>query len=331
MIYNVSWIFLAIAVLELGLGYSQIQRHNAFKEIDVDDHTYGRVLRPGVYHANKTYGFGTRTIYDVIYSVDRNGLRASPMQGAGKPVFFFGCSFTFGEGVNDNETLPVSFSALSGTRAINFGISGNSPNSILRMLELDFPLKVEPESPGSIVYVAIPDHIRRAAAFYDWTKGMPHYESNGGLANYVGMYPAPEPITIFDRVFKQSAIYNAVKAYSRVPAGPSSDWDRGRYISIVRKMNLLAKERYNAEFIVVLWDEDLEKFQVGLRQDADWIDRELRDSGIPVLRLQGWDRFLTRDGHPDADGNRLAARELLAFMAGRPEVASKSIAPAKAQ
>lgn len=49
-------------------------------------------------------------IYDVGYSIDRNGLRVT---AEGKPpaVWFFGDSFTFGEGVEDDETLPAAYRA----------------------------------------------------------------------------------------------------------------------------------------------------------------------------------------------------------------------------
>ena len=50
-----------------------------------------------------------RTIYDVVYSFDERGNPASSQPSeplAHSQVVFLGGSFMFGEGLNDQETLP---------------------------------------------------------------------------------------------------------------------------------------------------------------------------------------------------------------------------------
>jgi hypothetical protein len=52
-----------------------------------------------------------KLIYDVTDTIDEKELRiAPPVQAVGPDgsVLFFGCSFTFGEGVRDREALPYS-------------------------------------------------------------------------------------------------------------------------------------------------------------------------------------------------------------------------------
>jgi hypothetical protein len=101
-------------------------------------------------------------IYDVKYTINQYGLRqvSTPPNGRpsdeSKPIFFFGDSFTFGEGVNDQDTLPQQFSVLSGLRAVNFGVHGYGPHQILRELETARPRIVEPRDPLAIVYT-LPD------------------------------------------------------------------------------------------------------------------------------------------------------------------------------
>ncbi len=50
------------------------------------------------------------TIYDATYSIDRDHLRQTRSCASGPTVGFFGCSFTFGEGLNDADTLPQQVS-----------------------------------------------------------------------------------------------------------------------------------------------------------------------------------------------------------------------------
>ncbi|MFA6914111.1 MAG: hypothetical protein WCQ83_02795, partial [Endomicrobiia bacterium] len=57
------------------------------------------------YDKNREY------IYNAIYNCYTNGLRYTKCnQKADKAYVFLGCSMVFGEGVNDNQTLPYYFS-----------------------------------------------------------------------------------------------------------------------------------------------------------------------------------------------------------------------------
>ena len=59
-------------------------------------------------------------LYDVTYNIDDFGNRVSlspARQNNGRSVIFVGGSFTFGEGLEDSETLPSLFALKSGLRA----------------------------------------------------------------------------------------------------------------------------------------------------------------------------------------------------------------------
>src|SRR5262249_8155860 len=150
-------------------------------------HTYyhdslGYVAKLGTFRAMKTYGFGTGVVFDVRYSIDKNGLRVAPdsLKQNGPIAMFFGDSFTFGEGVSNDETLPNAFSILSGMRVLNFGQIGYGPHHILRLLELDVPKKIITSAPRLMVYTAIEDHIGRAAGRAAWDRNGPLYEVQNG-------------------------------------------------------------------------------------------------------------------------------------------------------
>ena len=80
-----------------------------------------------------------RQSYDVTYTIDENGLRIAPPAST-EPVgtvLFFGCSFTFGDGVEDDETLPYQVGLQSEGRwhTFNFAPGGQGPQYMLAALE----------------------------------------------------------------------------------------------------------------------------------------------------------------------------------------------------
>jgi hypothetical protein len=98
-------------------------------------------------------------IFDVVYTIDANGLRKSPPYEPGKDpgsILFFGDSFTFGEGVKDEETLPY----LTGVKArgnyhiYNFGFRGYGTHQMLSAIEHGMVENLVKEPPKFVIYQA---------------------------------------------------------------------------------------------------------------------------------------------------------------------------------
>jgi hypothetical protein len=104
-----------------------------------DDPELGYRIAPRehIYRRAKTLPGGSQ-IYDVSYSIDAEGVSTTPAgKGSGAaPVFFFGDSFTFGEGVSNGQTLAAAFARVTEHGTVNFGVPGYGPHHMLRMLEL---------------------------------------------------------------------------------------------------------------------------------------------------------------------------------------------------
>lgn len=83
-----------------------------------------------------------------------------------KDIVFFGCSYTYGTGVNNNETVPYFVQTLiPNSKTHNLAIPGYGPNEALesvlnidKLLKYDLPLK----NPIGI-YVYFDDHINRSS------------------------------------------------------------------------------------------------------------------------------------------------------------------------
>jgi hypothetical protein len=261
------------------------------------------------------------TIYDVKYSINQYGFRqGSPplkpiSQYDDKAVFFFGDSFTFGEGVNDEDTLPQQFSVASGIRVINFGVQGYGPHQMLRMLEINRPRIVESNDPLAIVYTILPsEHMVRAAGRRFWDERGPHYEVIDGALKYLGSFGG---FPLLVRILRQSYIYSAL--LDEKIRYIITDNDRQRLLAILLRARDLSRSRYHAPFFVVLWGAYGDN--PGDDTNENWVAQRLEENEVPTLQLTlsvpalNSDGFrFPIDGHPTANAYTLVANALKAFL-----------------
>jgi hypothetical protein len=124
-----------------------------------------------------------RTLYDVTYEIDEHGRRVTPTRDPGvRPHFllFFGGSFAFGEGVDQNETLPFyAGEQLPDHRPYNYGFHGYGPQHLLARLEAGGLRDEVTEPDGALVYLFIDGHIHRAIGSFvvhtGWAQSSPYY------------------------------------------------------------------------------------------------------------------------------------------------------------
>jgi hypothetical protein len=125
-----------------------------------------------------------RKITEATYTTDGFHRRISipnSRKATDKAVVFFGCSYTFGSGVNDDETMPSAYSKLHpNVQVYNYGYTGYGPQQTLALLEHKAPSKVEiVETNVDAVYTFMDDHVKRAIG------------SLGSVASRKGDYPFP--------------------------------------------------------------------------------------------------------------------------------------------
>lgn len=162
------------------------QAHNAPK---IEGPTHSMMFDKDLGYKPKpdTSHTGTRTkdgkiIYSIKYSTDANSLRITPLdtiKPRTKYAQFYGCSMTFGEGVQSNETIPYYFGKYDSTyRPYNFAYSGYGPHQMLARLQTENVKKIVKENTGIGFYIYINDHVNRVLGT------MTNYSYNGGQAPY---------------------------------------------------------------------------------------------------------------------------------------------------
>ena len=108
--------------------------------------------------------------YDITYRFDQHSRRKTPVEAPeerGEFALFFGGSFTLGEGVEDDESLPSCVAQLApDLQPYNYGFSGYGTQQMLATLEGRELHSEVPETSGMLVYTFLDDHVDRTVGTF---------------------------------------------------------------------------------------------------------------------------------------------------------------------
>lgn len=211
-----------------------------------------------------------------------------------KPVLFAGCSFTWGSGIEENQTVSHKTAVLTGRTVYNRGgIGWGMQNFIYQLRREDFyQMHKEPEY---IIYIFIYDHLYRTEKYKVepfFMDSQPRYKIKDD--KLIEMKP-----NFFDFTASAASIqYN--HSYKR----KAPFWDIIRvYFSEADEE--IKKHWKNTKFVILkypmIWDKEY-----GAEYDAVW--QELKDRGIIVIdagKLAGVDlteeKYKSDGLHPSAE------------------------------
>jgi hypothetical protein len=269
--------------------------------------------------------FGKKVIYDVIYTINSDGLRVAPHDLAQnheellkkdyKNAIFFGGSFAFGEGVNDDETLPYFFEELSGGRykAYNFGFHGYGAQQMLRIIETCLMERIVPiQKPMVVIYEALLYHIERVTGKMIWWASVPRYKlSPSGMLEYAGTF-ADDP-NLKKNLERSKEVHNPKsQLLTRLMAAHRTPEDIELFVQIVLRSKNLLEKKYKSKFYVLVWP-------LG-DKDAKKVVTELKKGGINVIKVDQVfkDPFVNYliegDYHPTKFANEQLAKYLLKYI-----------------
>ena len=268
---------------------------------------------------------GDERIFDVTYSITPQGFRYIPgfdrFNASSALILFLGGSYAFGEGLDDDETLPYFLAAKTNWSQpiLNLAFSGYGPHQMLRTLELGRLGDLGYEKIKAAVYVAIPGQANRAAGEVWWDPVGPKYVLDpSGKLQYRGRFtdvPAPL-IGVFYRYLQLIQLARRSRVMDRVinlvtgaeSINPANNAEL--MAQIVSRSAAILDEEYHANLTVLFWDDDSELSSLVLAA--------LDEKGIHVLKvsevipLSERHRYeIPQDSHPNAAANELLADYLV--------------------
>lgn len=234
---------------------------------------------------------------------------------------FFGCSVTFGYGLNDDQTLAHYFSEAGGFRhnVVNLALSGYGPNHALRDLEQNYhmgKMGIDPATVKGVFFGLIDGHSVRVV---QPTRGAesPYYELNAaGRAEYKGGYMENLGQARFGRLFammNKSRLYPKLREKFMLKKVEEEKAEQWRVtIAILAEMNRICRERYGVGLTVLYWDGNPS------------VIAALRAEGVRVLLTSDYLEpdwmakkgafYLLYDYHPAAYLNKTLARPVYEAM-----------------
>jgi hypothetical protein len=261
--YYCALVVLAVAGLETYLGITDIhsarrqENHTGISYIVPHD-VLGYAPLPEASAAVAEY-YGDEVVYEVSYQFDARGLRVTPPAAPDEDaacIAFFGGSFTFGEGLEDDETLPSAVAAATDGEyhVCNFGLSGYGAHQMLAALENGLVVGVGCRIKYAIYQGMLP-HVTRALGKNSWDKHTPRYEQNAeGVAVQRGHH---DDGSWFVEKFRAQLLKSEiVKRSTGVDYRDVTLDDVALYVAIVDKSRAIIEEAFpGSEFHVLFWDE----------------------------------------------------------------------------
>lgn len=295
----------------------------------------GTLARPGVHSSRKRASDG-ELIYDVRYSIGEDGFRVTP-GGEDRPhhttrINFFGGSFTFGEGLNDDETLPYYVATELPTIAVkNYGFHGYGPHQALAILQSDRDTK------GKVnFFMTSPWHAQRAACVPAYSTGAPRFVltvdkrvTRDGVCQPVQEEDSA-PRAVVSKLLSHSNLYHALQALT---LDGSQDTEMDLYVAIIAEMARVSRSR-GQHFIVgyVKADDSYfsgtysnEKMYEALQYVADEIVDLTLAARVESLAREFYIHELDR--HPSALANKERGRQVSKRLVERDSI---GLAPASA-
>jgi hypothetical protein len=311
VVHDVSWMRLPPPDAEGRVGEPPPQRVPGWS---ITDPVLGHTLPPNA-QITDINELGGKRRYQATYTTDAYHRRITPVNRREQRrhfLLFFGCSMTFGLGVNDNETMPFYVAQYaSHYQPYNYGVSGYGPHYMLAQLQRGELTKEIPEHQGIAIYTFIDDHIGRAIGdmrdYNNWEQHAPFYtlDAHDKLVRQ-GDFTSGRPLLSFLYwVMGKSQILQ----YYNVTFPPRI---REEHIRLTARMIAEASTAFHqqfpsAEFYVLLYP--------GARRGKDIIPY-LVEAGVKYLdyaSLIAWPHpELTQadGGHPTAQGHKMVAAQL---------------------
>ena len=250
---------------------------------------------------------GRDTIVNAEYTFDRLGRRLMPeRKSANKATIFVGCSYTFGDGVNDRQTLPYQYYQYDTTQNVyNYAIDGWGPQQTLKILQ---KRNIRKEVLGDTVtgiYVFIEDHLRRVICdkhhVVSWTKDFECYTIEHDSLISKGTFADQYPFRLwFYKIITETKVFDGFD----IPLHPTKD----SYLitaGIIKQSALAFETQFRqSKFYVVIYPG----------QDTHIIPY-LETLGVRVIDLSSLfkdpvEMLIPNHGHPTPKAYKIVAQKI---------------------
>ena len=291
---------------------------------------FGSQPLPGVFTAIKFAANGD-VIYDTVFTIGDDGFRVTPQYGSKQNhrINFLGDSFTFGEGVADNQTMAFYVGKMANSRNAfrlnplqvkNYGIHGWGVHQSLAILQS----QIDHDADVQFVLTA-PWHATRAACADFFSLGSPKYkltqsglvERSGYCRSFAWVEHSPKALR---GLITSSKIFNLIQDSLLVINDQDKQIDL--YLGILKTMQVEAKNR--GERLIVGFIKADDQWFAGSYSNEK-ILTQIQSDGIKVIDMTLAEKnellnpkyyLHEQDKHPTGEANLRRSQLLLDNLGG---------------
>jgi hypothetical protein len=268
------------------------------------------------YVVSKKMDDGT-VIYEAHYTLIKDGLREFEPRPKRKKILLLGCSFVFGEGLNDDETLMYYLkNLLQDFEIVSIARPGWGPNDVLLFL------RSHPQYMNNVhqaFYFFIDDHWNRVfapahlvadPALRSYLMMKPYFEQNGEDFEYAGSIESQRKGTM-NQVYR---FLGGLPLLHRLGFifPPFSDSNRLYFAGMLRQIEKdIQAASAGSQFAVVLYPFESYANGIKLKTDFEKYKLQIEDLTDYDFDISTGNRtFIPEDGHPTKYTNYLLAQIL---------------------
>src|SRR5476649_1787804 len=203
---------LGVRIVDAGPQGSLTDWHNIIRQQRVSTHGYTDARA----RYDSALGFvGSPNYSEPAFHYDALGFRVTPAPAGvaltEPPILAVGGSYTLGDEVADDETLPAQLQALTGRRAINAGMEAYGLDQMVLRAEVI----AATDRPAAIVLSFGADNLRRTEMSRVWGVEKPYFTLTDGqfVLRNVPVPRSPDPATTLDiwqRLFGRSMLVDLI-------------------------------------------------------------------------------------------------------------------------
>jgi hypothetical protein len=311
--------FLALSIAELISGTSLVDPANAmyfksdhYEKYDGREFPFGKVPVAGSFSIDKRTK--DEIIYQAVYTFGNDGFRVTPMQEglhSAPRINFFGGSYMFGEGLNDDETFAYyTTQVLQNVGSKNYGMHGWGVHNALAILEhLDVGGEVN-------VLLTAPWHASRSSCVNAWTGYHPKYQlDQAGKVERSGVCRDDHERRLFYGFLSQSSLYSVLRSRFS-PTEKVTREMLNLYFGLIAEIK--ARSEKNGQVLVVGYINISDWFFSDGASNSDAVSRysEIADFAVDLTLTDEENKLPRRyrlhelDWHPSAEANLERAKRL---------------------
>lgn len=267
----------------------------------------GRVLHESVFRGHTTNVIkkvNGKTIYDVNYTLSKNGFRQSDSSNKlqkKKHFFLIGGSIAFGEGLKDDETITHWLNLRSSkVESYPIGFLGHGPQHTWYKFNKKYLARVVPQKKGSAVIIAHEDESGKllgTIAHLFYAARFPVLKKKNNNEFYLDGTFKTDGSIVQKYLIEYCLPFLVCKRMLSFFHQPPSEKDLKKLIDVFTSIENMYRQQFQVENVYLLW--------VG---EEKWINFIKKNSQLKILTLK-FEKFDI--SHPNSKGAKQIADYLL--------------------